>query len=61
LEPLSVPLPLLSCDKHVPEPCESSTLGSSIGSFCRLEKNYDNLLCPGPLLCSPDELLLFIL
>ena len=26
LEPLSVPLPLLSCGKHVPEPCESSTL-----------------------------------
>ena len=61
LEPLSVPLPLLSCDKHVPEPCESSRLGSSIDSFCRLEKNCDNLLCPGPLLCSPDELLLFIL
>jgi hypothetical protein len=30
LEPPSVPLSLLSCDKHVPEPCESSTLGSSI-------------------------------
>jgi hypothetical protein len=28
-------------------------LGSSIDSFCRLEKNCDNLLCPGPLLCSP--------
>jgi hypothetical protein len=33
LEPLSLPLPLLSCDKHVPEPCESSTLGSSIDSW----------------------------
>ena len=38
LEPLSVPIPLLSCGKHVQEPCESSTLGSSIDSFCRLEK-----------------------
>ena len=57
LEPLSVPILLLSCGKHVhvPEPCESSTLGSSIDSFCRLEKNCDNLLCPGPLLCSPDD------
>jgi hypothetical protein len=35
LKPLSVPLPLLSCGKHVPEPCESSTLGSSI------DLNYD--------------------
>ena len=61
LEPMSVPLPLLSGGKHVLEPCESSTLESSIDSFCRLEKNCDNLLCPGPLLCSPDELLLFIL
>ena len=61
LEPLSVPLPLLSCGKHVPEPCESSTLRFFIDSVYRSEKNCDNLLCPGPLLCSSDELLLFIL
>ena len=40
LEPLSVPIPLLSCGKYVPEPCESSKLGSSIDSFCHLEKNF---------------------
>jgi hypothetical protein len=35
LEPLSVPLPLLSRGKHVPEPCESSTLGFFIDFFYR--------------------------
>jgi hypothetical protein len=40
-----VQLPLLSCGKHVPEPCESSTLRFFIDSFYRSEKNCDNLLC----------------